>query len=42
MKIWEMITQRMVREETTIEGDKFEFMRGRGTTDAIFGVRQVK
>ena len=41
-KIWEMIIDRSLREETTRIGDEqFGFMPGRGTTDAIFAVRQL-
>ena len=36
MKIWEMIIDRRLREETTIGDEQFGFMPGRGTTDAIF------
>ena len=41
MKIWEMIIDRRLREETTIGDEQFGFMPGRGTTDAIFAVRQL-
>ena len=41
MKIWERIIDRRPREETTIGGEQFGFMPGRGTTDAIFAVRQL-
>ena len=41
MKIWERIIDRRLREETTIGDEKFGFMPGRGTTDAIFAVRQL-
>ena len=41
MKIWERITDRRLREETTIGDEQFGFMPGRGTTDAIFAVRQL-
>ena len=41
MKIWERIIDRRLREETTIEDEQFGFMPGRGTTDAIFAVRQL-
>ena len=39
IKIWERIIDRRLREETTI-GD-VGFMPGRGTSDAIFAVRQL-
>ena len=41
MKIWERLIDRRLREETTIEDEQFGFMQGRGTTDAIFAVRQL-
>ena len=41
MKIWERIIDRRLREETTIGYEQFGFMSGRGTTDAIFAVRQL-
>ena len=41
MKIWERIIDRRLREETTIGDEPFGFMPGRGTTDAIFAVRQL-
>ena len=41
MKIWERIIDRRLREETTIGDEHFGFMPGRGTTDAIFAVRQL-
>ena len=42
MKIWERIIDRRLREETTIGDEQFGFMPGRGTTDAIFAVRQLR
>ena len=41
MKIWKRIIDRRLREETTIEDEQFGFMPGKGTTDAIFEVRQL-
>ena len=41
MKIWERIIERKLREETTIGDEQFGVMPGRGTTDAIFAVRQL-
>ena len=40
MKIWERIIERRVRAETEIGEQQFGFMPGKGTTDAIFLVRQ--
>ena len=41
MKIRERIIDRRLREETTIGDEQFGLMPGRGTTDAIFAVRQL-
>ena len=41
MQLWERILDRMLRDETTIGDKQFDFMPGRGTTDAIFAVRQL-
>ena len=41
MTIWERIIDRRLREETTIGDERFGFMPGRGTTGAIFAVRQL-
>ena len=41
MKIWERIIDRRLREETPIGDVQFGFMPGRGTTDAIFTVRNL-
>ena len=41
MKTWERIIDRRLREETTIGDEQCGFMPGRGTTDAIFAVRQL-
>ena len=41
MKIWERIIERRVQAETEIEEQQFGFMPGKGTTDAIFLVRQL-
>ena len=41
MKIWERIIDRRPGEEITIGDEQFAFMPGRGTTDAIFAVRQL-
>ena len=41
MKICERIIDRRLREEKTIGDKQFGFMPGRGTTDAMFAVRQL-
>ena len=41
MKIWERIIDRRLSEDTTIGDEQFGVMTGRGTTDAIFSVRQL-
>ena len=41
MKIWEIIIDIRLREETTIVDEQFGFMPGRGTTDVIFAVRKL-
>ena len=43
MKIWERIIDIRLRKETNVGDEKFGFMPGRGTTDAIilFAVRQL-
>ena len=41
MNIWERIIVRRLMEETTIGDEQFGFMPDRGTTDAIFAVRQL-
>ena len=41
MKILERIIDRRLRDETTIGDEQFGFMPGRGTTNAIFAVRQL-
>ena len=40
-KIWERISDRRLREETTIGDEHFGFMPDRGMTNAIFAVRQL-
>ena len=40
-KIWKRIIERRLREETHIGEEQFGFMPGKGTTDAVFAVRQV-
>nr|XP_049695446.1 uncharacterized protein LOC126054299 [Helicoverpa armigera] len=41
MKVWEKIIERRLREESDISRNQFGFMPGRGTTDAIFCIRQL-
>ena len=41
MKVWERIVDRRIRDETTMGEEQFGFMPGRGTTDAIFAIRQL-
>lgn len=41
MKIWERIVDRRLREETSIGEEQFGFMPGKGTTDAVFALRQM-
>ena len=41
MKIWERIIERRLREETSLGEEQFGFMPGRGTTDAVFALRQL-
>ena len=42
MKVFERVMERRVREKVTIDNMQFGFRAGRGTTDAIFVVRQVQ
>ena len=41
MKIWEWIIDSGFREKSTIGDEQIGFMPGRGTTNAIFTVRQL-
>ncbi|XP_047984785.1 uncharacterized protein LOC125225222 [Leguminivora glycinivorella] len=41
MKIWEIVVARRIREESEVTQNQFGFMPGRGTTDAIFALRQL-
>ncbi|XP_027206680.1 uncharacterized protein [Penaeus vannamei] len=41
MKIWERINERRLRKETVIGDEQFGFMPGKGTTDAVFALRQL-
>ena len=42
MKVIERIVDTIIREMTTIDEVQFAFVPGRGTTDAIFIIRQLK
>ena len=41
LKIYEKVLDKRLREETEIGDEQFGFMRGRGTVDAIFILRQI-
>ena len=41
MKIWERIIDRRLREGTIVGEEQFDFMPGKGTTNAMFAARQV-
>ena len=41
MKLWERIMDLRIREETSIGEEQFGFMPGKGTTDAVFILRQI-
>ena len=42
MKVFERVIEKLLRETVTISSMQFGFMPGKGTTDAIFLVRQVQ
>ena len=42
MKLLERIVEQLIRKKTQISDMQFGFMPGRGTTDAIFIVRQMQ
>ena len=42
MKVFERVIEKLSRETVTISSMQFGFMPGKGTTDAIFLVRQVQ
>src|SRR4029077_7892696 len=42
MKVFERVVERKLRSSITIVEQQFEFRPGRGTTDAIFIVRQLQ
>jgi len=42
MKVVERIFENRIRQQIDIDNMQFEFMKGKGTTDAIFIVRQMQ
>ena len=42
MKVIERVFERRIREKVKIDGMQFGFMPGKGTTDAVFTVRQMQ
>lgn len=42
LKVYERVIERRLRQQVTIHDNQFGFMKGRGTTDAIFIMRQVQ
>src|ERR1700733_2360735 len=40
LKVYERVIERRIRQQVTIQDNQFGFMKGRGTTDAIFILRQ--
>ena len=42
MKVVEKIFQNRIRQQTQIDNMQFEFMKGKGTSDAIFMARQMQ
>jgi len=42
MKVVERIFENRIRQQIDIDNMQFGFMKGKGTTDAIFIVRQVQ
>ena len=41
MKVLERVLEKMIRYQVSIDNMQFGFMPGKGTTDAIFIMRQV-
>ncbi len=41
LKIWEKVLEKKIGEEVSIAAEKFGFMPGRVTTDAIFALRKL-
>ena len=42
MKVTEHVFERRIRQKVKIDAMQFGFMSGKGTTDAIFTVRQMQ
>ena len=42
MKVMERIVDGLMRQGVSIDGSQFGFVPGRGTTDAIFVIRQLQ
>jgi len=42
MKVVERIFEHRLRKQIEVDGMQFGFMKGKGTTDAIFTVRQMQ
>ena len=42
MKVFERVIENLLRDKVDIDSMQFAFMPGKGTTDAIFLVRQVQ
>jgi len=42
MKVVERIFEHRLRQQIEVDGMQFGFMKGKGTTDAIFTVRQMQ
>src|SRR6218665_1631922 len=42
LKGYEIVIERRIRQQITIQDNQFGFMKGRGTTDAIFILRQTQ
>ena len=41
MKLWERVIEQKLRQKTKISKNKFGFMLGRSTMEAIFSLRQL-